>query len=52
MLLIVQVWSTSKLKLNYRDLSNQVWPMMKTRQDNDVTNRTGMIYTENNTDIL
>ena len=26
--------------------------MMKTRQDNDVTNRTGMIYTENNTDIL
>ena len=35
-----------QLKMNYRDLLDKVRSMMKTRQDNDVTNRTCMVYTE------
>ena len=36
-----------KLKLNYQDLSDQVWSMMKTKKDNDVIDHTGVIYAKN-----
>ena len=39
-------------KLNYRDLSNQVWSMMKTRQENDVTDHIGVFYSKNITELL
>ena len=39
----------SKSKLNYQDLSNWVWSVMKTKQDNDMTDRTGVIYAKNET---
>ena len=35
-----------KLKLNYRDLSNLVQSVMKTRQDDDVTDCTSVVYTK------
>ena len=47
----LQVQSTSKSKLNYRDLSNYVWYVMKTKQDNDATNCTGAIYDENDNEL-
>ena len=37
----------AKLKLNYRDLSDQVCFMIKTRQDNDLTDCIGASYNEN-----
>ena len=40
------MWSTSKTKLSCYDRSNQVLFAMKTRQDNDMTNRTSAIYVE------
>lgn len=35
----VQVQYTSTTKLNYRDRSNWEWYMMKTKQDDDMTNQ-------------
>ena len=32
------------LKLNFQDLSNWVRIVMKTRQDDDMTNRTDVVY--------
>ena len=40
-----------KLKLNYRDLFEQVQFVMKTRQDNDVTNCIGAVYAENKIEL-
>ena len=34
----------AKMKLSYRDQSNQVRSMLKTRQNNDVTDHIGLIY--------
>ena len=34
------------MKLNYHDQFDQVWSIMKTRQDNYVTDQTGAIYAE------
>ena len=42
----------SKLKLNSQDLFDQVQFMMKTRQDNDVIDRTSAIYVENEIKLL
>ena len=50
--LILYVWSTSKLKLNYRDQLDQVLYMMKTRQDNDVTDCISLAYTKIETELL
>lgn len=50
--LIIQVWLTSKTKQNYQDLSNQVWSVIKTRQDNDLPNHTGIVYGKNETKLL
>ena len=49
---IVKVWSMPKMKLGYHEQSGQVRSMKKTRQDNDVTKRLGVVYTENNTNLL
>lgn len=46
-----QVWSTPKLKLNYWDLFDLVLYVMKARQDNDMTNRTGVVYAENEIEL-
>ena len=37
--------------MNYRDLSNWVQSVTKTKQDNDVTNHTGVVYAENNIEL-
>ena len=42
----VQVRSMPKTILNYHDLSNWVSFLTKTKQDNDVTNRIGLVYIE------
>lgn len=33
-------------KLNYWDLLDRVWSVMKSKQDNDVTDLTSVIYVE------
>lgn len=47
----VQVWSTSKPKLNCQDLSDQVWSVMKTRQDIDVTDHIDVVYIKNEIEL-
>ena len=42
----------SKMKLSCHDQYDRVWSVMKTRHDNDTTNRTGVIYAENDTKPL
>ena len=49
---IVQVRSMQKMILNYRDLSDLVWCVMKTKQDNDMIDHIGVVYTENKTKLL
>ena len=41
-----------KSKLNYWDLSDQVLSMMKTRQDNDMTNHIDTVYAKNDIELL
>ena len=41
-----------KSKLNFWDLFDRVRSVMKTRQDNDMTNRTGALYTKNDIELL
>lgn len=41
-----------KMKLSYRDQSNWLLSVMKARQDNDVTNCIGVIYTEKDIELL
>ena len=40
-----------KMKLSYHDQSDLVWSVVKTRQDNDVTNYIGLIYAEIETEL-
>ena len=49
--LTIQVLFTPKTKLSYRDRLDQVWSMMKTSHDNDVTNRIGLVYAKNNIEL-
>lgn len=35
--------------MNYRDQSGRVWYLVKVTHDNDVTDRTGAVYTKNDT---
>ena len=51
MWLIIQVWSTSKPKLNCQDLPNQVRFMMKIGQDNELIDHISVLYTENDTEL-
>lgn len=48
---IVYVWFTLKLKLNCLKLFDQVWFVMKTKQDNNVTDQTGALYVENDIEL-
>ena len=41
------VWSTPKLKLSYQDLLNWVRSLAKTRKYNDMIDRIGAVYTNN-----
>lgn len=40
------------MKLSYHGLSIRVWYVIKTNQDNDVTDHIGVIYTENEIKLL
>ena len=46
------MWSTPKTKLSYRAWLNRVQFVTKTRQDNDITNRIGVVYAETETELL
>ena len=48
---IVEVWSTLKIKLSYRDELNRVRSVTKATQHNDVTNRIGAVYTKNDIEL-
>ena len=52
MWLIVQMQSTLKMKLNYHDWSDHVQSMMKTKQDNDMTDHIGLVYAKIKTELL
>ena len=39
------------MKLSYRDQSNLVLSLMKTRQDNDMIDRIGAVYVENDSEL-
>ena len=41
--------STLRTILNYRDQSDWVWSMMKTRKDKDMIDHKGAIYTKTKT---
>lgn len=41
------MWFTPKTKLSCHDQLDQVWYMTKIRLDNDVTDRTVVIYAKN-----
>ena len=41
----------AKMKLNYRDLSDSVRSVMKTKHDNDLTDCTSAFYFENDTEL-
>ena len=49
---IVQVQPTSEMKLSYRDQLDLVWSMIKTRKDNNVTNRIGLVYVRIETELM
>ena len=46
--LIIQVQYIMKMKLNCHDRLDQVRPVIKTRQDNDMIDCTSAVYKENN----
>ena len=45
------VQSMLKMKLSYRHQSNPLQVVMKTKQDNDVTNRTDVVYATNEIEL-
>lgn len=48
---IVQVRSMKKMIMNYRERLNQVQSVMKTREDNEVTDRIGTVYVKNDIEL-
>ena len=46
------MWYTPKMKLRRHDQSDRVLFMTKTKQDNNVTDHIGLVYTKNNTELL
>lgn len=36
----------TKMKLSYHDQSNEVWSVMKTRQENDLTDIIDLVFVE------
>ena len=51
MLWILQLRFTSKTKLNYHDKSDRVRSVMKIRDNNNVTDRIGTVYAENENEL-
>ena len=49
MWLIISVWSMLKLEFNYHEWSDKMWFITKSRQDNDVTDCTSVIFVEYDT---
>ena len=49
--MIVMVQSMLKMKLSYRHQSNPLQVVTKTKQDNDVTNRTDTVYATNEIEL-
>ena len=47
----LQVWFMLKPKLNFWDLSDRVCFVIKTREDNDVTDCIGVFYTQSDTKL-
>ena len=45
------MWSTWKTTLNHRDQFDEVWSMMKTKLDNDVTNHISVVHTKTKTKL-
>lgn len=43
--------SMSKMNLSYRDQSDRVWSVMKTRQDNDKIDRTSAVHAKKDTEL-
>ena len=41
---MMQMQFMPKVKLSYRDQVDQVWSVTKTKQDNNVTDRIGLVY--------
>ena len=41
-----------KLELNYHDWLDKMWSIMKNREDNEVTDRTGVIFAQQDTKLL
>ena len=39
------------MKLSYRDRSDHVQSVTRTKKDNDVTNRIGLVYAKNNIEL-
>lgn len=51
MLSIFHMRFMTKTKLSYYDQSDRVQYIMKTKQNNDITDRTGTIYAKNDTEL-
>ena len=51
MLWILQLRFTSKTKLNYHDKSDWVRSVTKIRHNNNVTDRIGTVYAENENEL-
>ena len=47
----MQIWSTSKTKLNYRDQLDRVQFVTNTRQDKDMIGCIGLVYVANLTEL-
>ena len=50
--LIIQVWFMLKLELNYQDWLDKMRSIMKNKEDNKVTDRTGVIFAQQDTELL
>ena len=51
MWLIVHIWSTPKTKLSYRDWSDRVRFVIKTKLNNDVIDSTDLVNIETKTEL-
>ena len=52
MWLVIQVLSMSKTKLSNRERSDRVLFVTKTKHDNDMTDHIGLVYVENDIELL
>ena len=52
MWLMMQVWSLQNMIPNHQEWLDSVRSMMKTRKNNDVTDRIGQLFAKNKTEVL